>query len=100
MLEFLAALPLSPMLKLLLLLLPSAGGVVIGCWYGSHSQLWLQAFQHLRPREQPLHSGGGDEHPPQRADRNPLWRRHWRLGQPALCNPWWQFYSPHSQKGL
>ena len=70
------------------------------CRYGPHSQLWLKAFQHLWPREQPMHCGGGDEHPPQGADRDPLWRCHWWLGQPALCHPWWKLYSPHPQEGI
>merc|ERR1712013_771095 len=68
--------------------------------HGPHQELRLQAVRHLWPREQPLHGGGGDEHPPEGADRAPLRRSDRRLGQPALYHPWRQLHSPHPQGGL
>ena len=57
-----------------------------------------EALQHFRPREQPLHRGGGDVHPPEGADRDPLRWRHRRMGQSALRHPRRLLHPAHPQE--
>merc|ERR1712073_280799 len=43
------------------------------CQLWSYQEQRHQALQHQRPREQPLHRGGGDEHPTEGPHQDPRW---------------------------